>query len=69
MTRPVATAVSGALRRRVGGASAKRLNTTGSTVAGISMFTVPTMVGVRSRLNRPVASKSRSGRATMRRPG
>ena len=52
MTRPVATAVSGALSAVSCGASAKRLNTTGSTVAGISMFTVPTMVGVRSRLNR-----------------
>ena len=52
MTRPVATAVSGALSAVSGGASARRLNTTGSTVAGISMFTVPTMVGVRSRLNR-----------------
>ena len=29
-----------------------RLKTTGSTVTGISMFTVPTMVGVRSRRNR-----------------
>ena len=52
MTSPVATAVSGALSAVSGGASARRLNTTGSTVAGISMFTVPTMVGVRSRLNR-----------------
>ena len=56
MTRPVATAVSGALSAVSCGASARRLNTTGSTVAGISMFTVPTMVGVRSRLNR--ASRS-----------
>ncbi len=29
-----------------------RLKMTGSTVTGISMFTVPTMVGVRSRRNR-----------------
>ena len=52
MTMTVATAVSGVVRAVSSGASARRLNTTGSTVAGTSMFTVPTMVGVRSRLNR-----------------
>ena len=53
MTAIVASAVTGApIAAAPGGASVRRLKTTGSTVAGTSMFTVPTMVGVRSRLNR-----------------
>ena len=52
-TRIVASAVSGASSVAAsGGASLRRRKTTGSTVAGTSMFTVPTMVGVRSRRNR-----------------
>ena len=38
-----------------------RLKTTGSTVTGISMFTVPTMVGVRSRRNRESRAESTVG--------
>ena len=52
MTRTVATAVNAGPSAMSFGASARRLNTTGSTVAGTSRFTVPTMVGVRSRRNR-----------------
>ena len=49
----VASAVSGAPSSAApGGASVRRPKTTGSTVAGTSMFTVPTMVGVRRHLNR-----------------
>ena len=52
MTRIVASAVSSGASAVSCGVSARRPNTTGSTVAGTSMFTVPTMVGVRSRRNR-----------------
>ena len=52
MTRIVASAVKSGASAVSCGASPKRPKTTGSTVAGTSMFTVPTMVGVRSRRNR-----------------
>ena len=53
MTAIVATAVRGALSAGApAGPSVRRPKTTGSTVAGTSMFTVPTMVGVSRRLNR-----------------
>ncbi|MCY4509123.1 MAG: hypothetical protein OXG35_19510, partial [Acidobacteria bacterium] len=52
MTSPGAAAVSGAAGPGTpSGTSVRRPKTTGSTVAGISMFTVPTMVGVRNRRN------------------
>ena len=53
MTSIVASAVNGAPSAGTwSGVWCMRLKTTGSTVTGISMFTVPTMVGVRSRRNR-----------------
>ena len=52
MTSTVAAAAIGAAGSGTSdGTSVRRPNTTGSTVAGISMFTVPTMVGVRNRRN------------------
>ena len=52
MTRIVASAARGAPSVPVpGGTSVRRPKTTGRTVAGTSMFTVPTMVGVSSRRN------------------
>ncbi len=53
MTTIVASAVTGAPSAAApGGASVRRPKMTGRTVAGSSMFTVPTRVGVSSRLNR-----------------
>ena len=52
MTSTVAAAVDGAANPGTpSGMSVRRPKTTGSTVAGMSMFTVPTMVGVRNRRN------------------
>ena len=52
MTMIVPSAVAAApMAVAPGGVSARRPKMTGSTVAGASMFTVPTMVGVSSRLN------------------
>ena len=53
MTSIVAAAGSGAPSAGTpSGVWCMRLKTTGSTVTGISMFTVPTIVGVSSRRNR-----------------
>ena len=62
MTSTVASAVKGAPSAGTWvGVSCMRLKTTGSTVTGISMFTVPTMVGVRSRRKRESRVESTIG--------
>ena len=62
MTRIVASAVNGAPSADTwSGVWCMRPKTTGSTVTGISMFTVPTMVGVRSRRNRESRAESTIG--------
>ena len=61
MTAIVASAASGAPAAIPSGASVRRPNTTGSTVAGMSMFTVPTMVGVRNRCSQESRAEIRIG--------
>ena len=62
MTSAVAAAASGAPGAGMpSGTSVRRPKTTGSTVAGMSMFTVPTRVGVSSRRNRERRAEITSG--------